>query len=82
MRARRGIAKALLRALRAFQFDCDTSDPVLEDNRIFAQELRAARVPHVYEEYDRHEGGDLHYGHLGERIITRMLPLFSSHLKR
>lgn len=72
---------ANLRALRALQFDCATSDPVLADNRMFATELRAARVPHTYEEYLPHEGGDPHYGHLAERIVTRMLPFFSSHLK-
>ena len=71
-----------LRALRAFQFDCDASDPNVEANREFSRALRVARVPHVYEEYDPHEGDDPHSGHVGERIVKRMLPFFSSHLRR
>ena len=73
---------ANLRGLRALQFDCDTSDPSLQANRMFAKELRAADVPHTFEEYDPHEGDDPHYGHLGERIVKQMLPFFSAHLKR
>ena len=74
---------ANLRALRAFQFDCDASDtPNAEANREFSWVLKVAGVPHVYEEYDPHDGDDPHYGHVGERILMRMLPFFSSHLRR
>jgi enterochelin esterase-like enzyme len=73
---------ASLIGLRALQFDCDTSDPSLEANRMFAKELRAAHVPHTFEEYDPHEGDDPHYGHVGERIVKQMLPFFSNHLTR
>ena len=66
-----------LRHLRALQFDCGRSDQLLEANRILARQLQAARVPHNFEEYD-----GTHVDHLRERIVKRMLPFFSSHLKR
>jgi enterochelin esterase-like enzyme len=64
--------QANLRQLRAIQFDCGTSDDLLGANRLFAQALTTAGIPHRFEEYD----GD-HNNRIKERLVTRVLPFFS-----
>jgi enterochelin esterase-like enzyme len=64
--------QANLRQLRAIQFDCGTSDDLLEANRLFAQALTTAGIPHHFEEYD----GD-HNNRIKERLVTKVLPFFS-----
>jgi S-formylglutathione hydrolase len=66
-----------LRRLRALQFDCGRSDPLLEGNRIFAKGLDAAGIRHTFEEYD-----GTHDDHIAERIETRLLPFFSRRLRK
>jgi S-formylglutathione hydrolase FrmB len=62
-----------LRRLRAIRFDCGTSDDVmLGANRLFAEALTAAQIPHRFEEYQ----GD-HGDHIRLRVETKMLPFFS-----
>jgi enterochelin esterase-like enzyme len=65
-----------LRRLRALQFDCGRSDPLLEGNRVFAKALDAAGIRHTFEEYD-----GTHDDHIAERILTRLLPFFSKTLR-
>jgi S-formylglutathione hydrolase FrmB len=70
--------QANLRQLRAIQFDCGISDQVaglLAANRLFAQELTKAGIPHRYEEYD----GD-HNSGIRKRLETKVLPFFSTAL--
>jgi len=64
--------QALLRQLRAIQFDCGISDGLLAANRLFAQALTTAGIPHRFEEYD----GD-HNNRIRDRLETRVLPFFS-----
>ena len=70
--------QANLKQLRAIQFDCGTSDQVvglLAANRLFAQALTKVGIPHRFEEYD----GD-HSNRIRERVVTRVLPFFSTAL--
>lgn len=67
--------QANLRQLRAIQFDCGTSDGLLGANRLLAEALTKAGIPHRFEEYD----GD-HNNRIRERVVTRVLPFFSAAL--
>lgn len=51
------------RQLPKIQLDCGTEDFLLQDNRIFTEDLRRARIPHAYTEYPgTHDWGywDIH----------------------
>ena len=65
-----------LRQLRAIQFDCGTSDQIVGPaNRLFAEALTKAGIPHHFAEYD----GD-HNNRIRERIVTKVLAFFSTKL--
>jgi S-formylglutathione hydrolase len=64
--------QANLRQLRAIQFDCGTADDLLGANRLFAQVLATAGIPHRFEEYDCD-----HTNRIRERLETKVLPFFS-----
>jgi S-formylglutathione hydrolase FrmB len=70
--------QAALRQLRAIQFDCGLSDQIeglLEANRLFAQALTKAGIPHRFEEYDGN-----HSNRIRERVVMKVLPFFSTAL--
>jgi enterochelin esterase-like enzyme len=66
-----------LRGLRALQFDCGRSDPLLDGNRSFAAALDGGGIRYRFEEYD-----GTHHDHVAERITTRVLPFFSGSLEQ
>ncbi|MCZ6675430.1 MAG: alpha/beta fold hydrolase [Verrucomicrobia bacterium] len=63
------------RELIALQFDCGTSDRIIDSARLFSEILTKQNVPHVFEEYD---GG--HGDKKAERFRTKVLPMFSKYL--
>ena len=64
-----------LRQLGALRFDCGAQDDVLGANRLFAQLLTSAGIPHQFEEYDGN-----HTNRLRQRLETKVLPFFSEML--
>lgn len=64
--------QADLLQFRGIRIDCGTSDNLIGQNRIFAQALTDASIPHIFEEYS----GD-HTSRIAQRIKEKVLPFFS-----
>ena len=58
-----------LSVLPPFRFDCGTSDPLIDGNRRFHQELDAREIPHSYAEFDGEHEWAYWHEHIGESLL-------------
>lgn len=73
--------------LPPLRFDCGTSDPLIDGNRRFHQELDAGGIPHRYAEFEGEHDWAYWHDHIGESLlffeeILRDVPLSSTGANR